>query len=183
MATLTVFESTSLDGYFTDKDGDNSWAHSSDPEWLRFVAGNASGSEGMLLFGRRTYEQMVAFWPTPQAAQAMPTVAAAMNARPKLVFSRTLQGSDWHNTRVAADAVAEVRRLRAGDGPDMVVLGSGEIVAQLAGAGLVDRYQIVVMPLVLGAGRTLFDGVGRRLALLGSRSFGNGNLVLDYAPA
>jgi dihydrofolate reductase len=185
MPTLSVFDSVSLDGYFTDPHGDNSWAHSADPEWNQFVAGNASAG-GMLLFGRKTYEQMISFWPTPQAEQVMPVVARAMNAMPKVVFSRTLEAAGWSNTRlVRGNLVEEVQALKAGDGPNMTILGSGTIVAQLAQAGLIDTYQIVVLPLVLGAGRTLFESVTRRvpLNLVRARPFTNGNVVLEYSPA
>ena len=89
MRKVHVFDSISLDGFFTDARNDMSWAHRRDPEWNAFVAGNAGGN-GALLFGRVTYEQMRAFWPTPQAAQMMPEVAAGMNAMPKYVVSRTL---------------------------------------------------------------------------------------------
>jgi dihydrofolate reductase len=184
MPKLISFTSISLDGYFTDPNGDMSWAHSQDPEWNAFVAGNASGG-GRLVFGRVTYQMMVAFWPTPAATQAMPTVAAGMNALPKLVFSRTLARADWQNTEVRkGNPVDEMRRLKRDDGPDMAILGSGSIVAQLAEAELIDEIQIVVVPLILGRGRPLFQGVGRHLplTLTSTRRFQNGNVFNCYAP-
>ncbi|MEO7368940.1 MAG: dihydrofolate reductase family protein [Gemmatimonadaceae bacterium] len=88
MRKLIVFETVSLDGFFAGPSGDLSWAHrNDDDEWNDYVANNASGDEGPLLFGRVTYEMMVSFWPTPQAAQTMPKIAEAMNKRPKIVFS------------------------------------------------------------------------------------------------
>lgn len=74
MRKLTVFNNLSLDGYFTDGSGDMSWAHSQDPDWLKFTSENASG-DAELLFGRVTYELMASFWPTPQAMQIAPSVA------------------------------------------------------------------------------------------------------------
>jgi dihydrofolate reductase len=78
------------------------------------------------------------------------------------------------------DLPAQVRRLKRQPGPNIVVMGSGSIVAQLAAAGLVDEYQIVLNPLVVGDGRTLFEGVKKKLPmkLARSRAFGNGNVVL-----
>src|SRR3989304_3988652 len=96
MSKLIVFNSVTVDGYFTDKNGDMSWAHKDDPEWNAFVAGNAKG-EGILLFGRVTYELMVSFWPTPMAMELMPDVAKGMNNLPKVVFSRTLDQATWQN--------------------------------------------------------------------------------------
>jgi len=181
MRKLIVFNQISIDGYIADAASDMSWAHRSDPEWNAFVAGNAS-LDGELLFGRTTYEQMAAFWPTPIAAQQMPEVARGINAAPKLVFSRTLTTASWNNTRiVGGDIVAEVRKRKAEPGPLMVVMGSASIVAQLA--ELVDEFQLVYNPIALGGGKAMFTGMRSRLplALAGSRVFTNGNVLLTYA--
>jgi len=87
MRKLIVFNQVSLDGYFTDANGDMSWAHrdSSDREWKSFVDANAS-SGGQLLFGRITYEMMKSYWPTPAALRNDPVVAERMNDLPKVVF-------------------------------------------------------------------------------------------------
>jgi dihydrofolate reductase len=74
-----VFNNLSLDGYIADENGDMSWAHTMDLEWAAFTSENAGGQAEML-FGRRTYELMAGFWPTPQALSAMPDVAQAKNA-------------------------------------------------------------------------------------------------------
>ncbi len=187
MRRLIVFESTSLDGYFTDVRGDMSFAHRPirDAEWDAFVEDNARG-EGTLLFGRVTYELMVRYWPTPLAAEQMPVVARRMNAARKVVFSRTLREASWGNTTVVKDDVpAAVRRMKQESDEDLVILGSGSLVAQLAPHGLVDEYQIVVIPVALGKGRTLFEGVTRPvpLALSFTRNFPNGNVLLCYEPA
>jgi dihydrofolate reductase len=163
MRKLHVFNNVTLDGYFVSNAGDMSWAHNMDPEWIAFTQGNAKGEVAML-FGRVTYEMMAGYWPTPAATQAMPDVAKAMNDAPKYVASRSMTKADWKNTTVIkGDLPAEVRRLKSEAGPDLLIMGSGTIVAQLAEAELIDEYQIVVHPLVLGSGRTMFDGVSKRL--------------------
>ena len=187
MRKLAMFNQVSLDGYFTDARGDMSWAHNvrPDPEWDAFGADNASHG-GVLLFGRVTYEMMAGFWPTPQATASMPEIAKGMNDMSKVVFSRTLDRADWKNTTLLhGDLGPEVRKLKAQPGEGITILGSGTIVSQLTQLGLIDEYQIVVVPVVLGGGRTLFEGVERRLSLkrTGSRSFGNGNVVMSYEPA
>jgi dihydrofolate reductase len=182
MRKVMVFNSISLDGFFTDGTNDVTWAHKRDPEWQAFTAENAGG-EAELLFGRRTYEMMAGFWPSPQAMQAMPKVAESMNRMRKTVFSRTLTNAAWQSTRVCnTDLAAEVRRMKQEPGPDLLIMGSGEIVAQLTAVRLIDHYQIVLTPVVLGHGRPMFDGVTGRpvLALTKTRSFGNGNVVLWY---
>lgn len=185
MRKLTVFNQISLDGYFTDKKGDMSWAHKQDPEWNEFVSNN-SKSGGELLFGRVTYQMMESFWPTPAAAQSFPEVADQMNKLPKVVFSRTMDEAKWNNTRLIKGNLAEeVRKLKQEDGDQMVIMGSGTIVSQLAADGLIDEYQMVMNPIVLGDGRTLFDGLEQKLNLkcTETRTFSNGNVLLTYKPA
>ena len=185
MRKVIVFNQVSLDGYFTDDNNDMSWAHKHDPEWLDFVNGNAQGG-GEALFGRKTYELMASYWPTPMAQQQAPIVAKAMNEMPKTVFSTTLQVATWRNTRLVKEGLAaEVRRMKEAAGPDIVIMGSGSIVAQLAQEGLIDEYQLVVNPIVLGQGRTLFEGLRKKqaLRLTGNRVFQNGNVLLIYEPA
>ena len=185
MRKLMVFNSVTIDGYFTDKNGDMSWAHKQDPEWDDFVANNAK-SGGELLFGRLTYDLMVSFWPTPAAAQMFPDVAKGMNEAPKVVFSRTMDKASWNNTRLfKGDLENEVQKLKAEPGDQLVLMGSGMIVSQLAQAELIDEYQIVLNPIVLGGGRTMFEDVKNKLnlKLTNTRTFKNGNVVLTYEPA
>ncbi len=185
MRKVTVFNNISVDGFFTDATGDMSWAHRHDEEWTAFSSGNAGGS-GELFFGRVTYDMMAGFWPTPQAAEMQPAVAAGMNAMRKYVASRTLATAAWQNTTVlSGDLVTEVRALKQRPGPDLVIIGSGSIVSQLTAARLVDLYQLVLVPVVLGKGRTLFETIPERqgLARIDSRSFKNGNIVTWYEPA
>jgi dihydrofolate reductase len=184
MRRLTVFNNVSLDGYFTDATGDMSWAHNNDPEWNAFAAENASGG-GALLLGRITYDLMASFWPTPKAMETMPAVAKGMNTMPKYVVSRTLRDPTWSNTTVVNGNLARaVRTLKQESGPDIAILGSGTIVSQLAQEGLIDEFQIVVQPIALGSGRTLFEGVKQKLRLerTTSRTFGNGNVFACYEP-
>lgn len=183
MRRLTLFNLMSLDGYVAGVNGDITW-HKVDNEFQELAIA-ASSSGNTLLFGRVTYELMAGFWPTPEAMQADPLVAAGMNRSEKIVFSRTLQRADWNNTRlVKDDLLGEVRRLKRGDGRDLTVLGSGSVVAQLAAAGLIDAYDILLNPVVLGRGKTMFEGVPDRieLKLVSLRKFGNGNLLLKYEP-
>ncbi len=184
MRKLVVFNNVTLDGYFTDPNRDMSWAHKQDAEWKTFVQENASVG-GELLFGRITYELMASYWPTPLAVKNDPLVAERMNQLPKVVFSRTLDRVSWNNTKlVKSDVAAEIRKMQKDSGKDMVILGSGSLVSQLAQEGLVDEYQIVVHPVVLGKGRTMFEYVRKKLPLklTKTRTFGNGNVFLCYEP-
>jgi dihydrofolate reductase len=186
MRKLVVFNHVTLDGYFTDRFGNMSWAYAGndDAEWDAFVTGNASGG-GQLLFGRITYELMAGYWPTPDALKRYPVVAENMNATPKLVFSKTLDRVTWSNTKlVKGNISSELRQMKNEPGKDMAILGSGSIVAQLAPEGLIDEYQLVVNPVILGQGRTMFSGIPEplKLRLTQSRTFGNGKVLLCYQP-
>jgi dihydrofolate reductase len=187
MRKLVVFNSVSLDGYFVDANGNMNWAHNSakDAEWDAFVNGNASGG-GTLLFGRITYELMASYWPTPMAVKNDPVVAERMNNLPKVVFSRTMDKAAWNNTRLLkGDPTSEVRKMKQENGPGMAIMGSGSIVSQLAQARLVDEFQIVVVPVIIGQGRTMFEGIKEKLTvnLTKTRAFGNGNVLLCYEPS
>lgn len=181
MRKLRVFNLVTLDGYFSGEGGDISW-HNVDAEFQEYAEKN-SNSGNTLLFGRVTYELMAGYWPSPEALKNDPIVAQAMNSSPKIVFSRTLKSADWANTRlVKDDMLGEVRRLKERSGKDLTILGSGSIVAQLAQAGLIDEYQILLNPVILGKGKTMFEGVKDKLALklTEARTFGNGNILLCY---
>ncbi len=183
MRRLTVFNLVTLDGYFAGQGGDISW-HNVDAEFQE-LAKAVSHSGNTLLFGRVTYELMASFWPTPEAIRTDPIVASGMNKAEKIVFSRTLEKVGWNNTRlVKTDMAAEVRRLKQGPGKDLTVLGSGSIVAQLAQEGLIDEYNILLNPVAIGKGKTMFEGVRDRLTLklTKTRVFGNGNVLLTYVP-
>lgn len=181
MRKLKIFESISIDGYFTDAQGGIEWAHAGreDPEFAAWLSANA-GSGGALLFGRKTYEMMASYWPTALAAQQMPAVAKGMNAATKFVVSRNLRPA-WENTRVLwGDLLNAVRELKADGGPPITLLGSGSVAAQLGEAGLVDEYQFVIIPIALGKGRTIFSDACA-FQLLDQKVFRCGNVVVTYA--
>lgn len=187
MRKLIVFNHVSLDGNFTGANGDFRWAYqgNDDPEYQAFVAANASGG-GTLLFGRVTYELMASYWPTPAADQHDPVVAKGMNSMPKVVFSRTLTQAAWNNTRlIRSDIVTEIRKMKAEDGRGMAILGSGSVVAQLASENVIDEYQMMIDPVALGKGRSMFDGMRQplNLKLTKTRTFGNGKVYVCYEPA
>jgi len=185
MRKLLIFNQTSLDGFIADAHSDMSWAHKQDREWNDWVSNNASGG-GELVFGRVTYQQMASFWPSPMALESMPVVAERMNNLPKVVFSRTLTEVQWNNTRlIQSDIAAAVRKLKSEPGQDMVLMGSASIVGQLAKEDLIDAYQLVINPIILGVGKSMFAGLNKHLhlKLTNTRTFKNGNLVVSYERA
>jgi dihydrofolate reductase len=182
MGKLTVFNFVTLNGYFQGKDGDISWGHTK-PQ--NDYAAEMLKSGDTILFGRRTYELMVAFWPTPEAMKSAPEVAEGMNNANKIVFSRTLDKVEWNNTRVMKDnIVEEIKKMKQTPGNNMTVLGSGTIVNQFANEGLIDEIQLLVQPFVLSEGKPVLSDIKDTLSfeLSKSRVFETGNVLLCYQP-
>ena len=114
------------------------------------------------MFGCVTYEGMAAFWLTPAGEKTDPEVAKAMNTTPKIVISRTLPQATWAGTRIiSSHAEEELARLKQQPGKDIVIPGSSTLTARPR-TGLLDELRIMVNPVVLGQGRSLFAGAGRK---------------------
>ena len=184
MRKLIVFNHVSVDGYFSSPHGDISWFKTGDAELAEYAIASIAAT-GALVFGRVTYELMTHYWPTPMAKKNDPVLAEWMNSLPKIVFSRTLARAAWNNTRLVRENLEEeIRKLKKEPGKHMALLGSGSIITQLAPLGLIDEYQIMVNPIALGTGRTLFEGIRQKLTLklAKTREFRNGCVLLTYAP-
>ncbi|GAA4134662.1 dihydrofolate reductase family protein [Actinomadura keratinilytica] len=144
-----------------------------------FVRGLSNRSEAML-FGRRTYEEFAAYWPT-----STDEFADRLNGAPKYVVSNTLTSADWQNsTLVSGDVIKELARLREQPGGALGITGSGTLVRSLLREGLLDELHLLVHPIVAGTGKRLFDdGPQVPLRLADSTTFGNGVVHLAYERA
>jgi dihydrofolate reductase len=183
MARLTAYTFTTLNGFYKGPGDDISWHTHGDEEAQYSV--DSLAEQGTLLFGRKTYEQMANFWPTPMAAEQYPEVAKGMNRADKIVFSRTPFTPEWEGTRcISGDIVAEVRKLKETADKDMIILGSGSIVSLFADNGLIDGHQIMIDPVAIGQGTPLFDSITHtlRFRLTDSRVFSSGTVLLSLAP-
>ena len=183
MAKLNAFIFTTLNGFYHGAGGDIRW-HRHGEEENQYASESMKGG-GILLFGRKTYDLMASYWPTPMALQNDPKVAEGMNRAEKVVFSRTMKKADWANTRVLnGDLGEEARRLKRESPKDMVLLGSGHVLTQLADLGLVDEYLVMVDPVALGEGGTLLKGLKSKLdlKLTSTRAFKSGVVLLSYEP-
>lgn len=193
MGRIVVMENLSLDGVMqapgrVDEDLRGGFAHGG---WAVPYQDQAMGkimAEGMsdvgpLLFGRRTYEDFFKVWP---GRTDNPFTAVLDNAQ-KFVVSTTLsEPLPWKNsTLIEGEAAHGVTRLKAQAGKDILVMGSGELVAALIRHNLVDVYVLLIHPLVLGSGRRLFqdDGSFAALRLVDAKPTTTGVLVTTYRPA
>ena len=178
MRRLVMWNMITLDGYF---EGAQKWdLDFHNRGWgdeLQQLSTEQLSTADMLLFGRVTYEGMAQYWPNESGE-----IADFMNSIPKVVFSRTLSDAAWKNTRVAADAESEVRRLKAEDGKDMYIFGSADVCASLEPQ--IDEYRIGLNPILLGQGTPLFKSKPRsqNLKLLEARPLKTGCVILRYAP-
>ena len=182
MRKLTVFNFVTLNGYFQGANGDISWGHHK-PQ--NDYAAETLKAGDILLFGRKTYELMVQFWPTPEAIKSAPEVATGMNKAEKIVFSRTLDKVEWKNARLMKDNIVEkITKMKQTPGNNMTVLGSGSIVNQFADAGLIDELQLLVQPVALSEGTSILKGIKGTMnfELSNSRVFKTGNVLLVYQP-
>ena len=129
---------------------------------------------------------MKSFWPTPFAIKNDPVIAGVMNNAQKIVFSKTMEpvkdGPVWKNVRVIREITPDmIHNLKEEPGGDMVILGSGSIVQQLANLGLIDEFGLMVNPIILGDGKYLFQGVRKmNLHRLRHEAFGSGKVFLRY---
>ena len=197
MRRIVTFDHVSADGHFAGPDGNLDWVVPDDAVPRSVMAGARIDA---MLFGRRTYEIFEQFWPkaldgsdtapdphTPgRRSKDVHDMAVFINEKEKLVFSRERAAFDWQNTRHLPTLDRKVvEALKEEPGGDIVVFGSGSVVAQLTELGLVDEYQLVVSPVLLGEGRSLVTGLGRTIALktLDAQAFPSGSVLLRFAPA
>ena len=183
MAKLIYAAITSLDGYIEDAEGTFEWA--APDEQVHAFVNDLERPVGTYLYGRRMYQTMV-FWERPPDLAAQPPVvqdfAKIWQAADKIVYSKTLQTVSSAKTRIEQEFdVEEVRQLKANAARDLTV-GGPELAAQAIEAGLVDEYQLFLVPVVVGSGKRWLPGNGVRvnLELLDERRFRNGTVYLHY---
>lgn len=193
MRRIMMFNHVAADGSFATGDGRLDWV-------VQEPAIDQSAVDGMpggdtILFGRRTYDMFESYWPhaldaaTPaphgRGTSANHAMAVWINDATKLVFSRTRKNVTWKHSRLLGEFdPAKVEALKRDQGKDILIFGSGTIVSLLAQHGLIDEYQFVLSPLLLGGGRPLFGGLPRNvpLRLLEAKSYPSGNVSLRFAP-
>jgi len=192
MRKLLVIDFLSLDGVMQapgqpDEDTEGGFKHGGwaipyhDEDLAKSVADSMAATDAYL-FGRKTFENFAAYWPT--APRDIP-FTDHLNNTAKYVISKTLKDPEWHNSTVIDDVVEELPKLKQQPGKNIAVLGSGQLVQTLIENDLVDEYFLTVYPVVLGGGKRLFrdDEQLRRLELVDSKATSTGGVALTYRPA
>jgi dihydrofolate reductase len=194
MSKLVVTNNLTLDGVMQSpadpeedrRDGfeHGGWAPPYADSVMGEVMGEGIATGGSMLFGRRTYEKMAAFWPNQPDDNVF---ADVLNNRQKYVASTTLEDPlAWQNsTLLESDTAEAVARLKAQPGGDIVILGSGELIQSLMPHGLIDAFVLSIHPLVLGSGRKLFpdSGAFAKLRLVDAKPTTTGVVIATYEPA
>ncbi|MFD7257073.1 dihydrofolate reductase family protein [Streptomyces sp. NPDC059874] len=192
---IAIGEFISLDGVVQapghpDEDTDGGFAHGGwthpffDPEVMGGALAEWQTGTEALLFGRHTWQVMAAAWPE----RAGDPFADHMNSVAKYVVSNTL-GEDeltWNNTTLIPgdQALDQIKKLREADGRDLVVMGSASLTRTLLAEGLVDELRLMIIPVLLGGGKTIYptDGLLRTFELVSTVVSGTGVHVCTYRP-
>jgi dihydrofolate reductase len=179
MRKVVVTEFISIDGVVEDP---HLWHFEFWSDEMGAFKLNELQATDALLLGRVTFEGFAAAWPgrTDEAG-----FADKFNSMPKYVVSTTLQHPDWNNSHVIRDNVAaEVAKLKEGDGGEISIQGSVELINSLLDSDVIDEYRLMVHPIVVGKGKKLFldREASKSLALTKTESLPNGVMVLTYAP-
>ncbi len=182
MRKVIVYNSISVDGYFSGPHNECHWLmHDPDVsltahEWM---------NPDTILFGRHTYQLFESYWPhilkEPDGSEFTRKMAELLSNMRKIVFSTTLHEVSWDNTILRhGGLIDEVQRMKTEIGKDIIIIGSGTLIHQLAEADLVDEYVLGLTPLVLGAGKPLIRHKVR-LKLQACRTFPSGIVLLHYS--
>jgi dihydrofolate reductase len=183
MRKIILMMSVSVDGYIEGPNREIDW-HMVDDELHRHFNEQASAMGGFLS-GRVTHELMAGFWPTadqdPSSTEPMKEFSRIWRDTPKIVFSRTLERADWNTTIVREVVPEDIQKLKAEPGGDLS-LGGADLAAAFMRHDLIDEYRIYVHPVVIGRGKPLFrpSDAKFKLRLAGTRTFGNGVVLLHY---
>lgn len=183
MRTVASFIFISLDGFYEGPNGELDW-HNVNAEFDDFAVRQLDDAD-ILGFGRATYEHMAGYWPAEQAKANDPAITARMNGMDKVVFSRTLAEATWTGTTVRrGEAAKHIAEIKTTAGKDLLIVGSAHLTAGLLTSGVLDELRIMISPVVLGQGRSLFEDLqgSASLTLLHTQQFDSGNILLTYQP-
>lgn len=170
MRKIIVTTWVTLDGFTAGPGGDMGWIGEIFDEAMGIYEDEVVSAADTLLLGRVTYESFAGSWPhvpdSPTASEGEKIYARKLNAMRKVVISRTLEQAEWHNSTVLKEIVPEeIIKLKNEPGRDILIYGSASVVQELTNLGLIDEYQLLIHPFVVGGGKALFQNIEHRVNL------------------
>ena len=189
MRKIVLTEWISLDGYTSGPNNDMSFVGESFNDEMGVYEDSIVDTADTLLLGRVTYDSFSGSWPyvpdSPTASEGEKAYARKLNAMRKIVVSRSLASAEWSGSEIVRSIEPEYfTRLKRQEGKDILIYGSASIVQQLTNLGLIDEYQVLVHPVVLGGGKALFANVAdtQKMELVNARPFSSGVVLMTYRP-
>jgi dihydrofolate reductase len=186
---LIVSARVTLDGFIAGLHGEMDWMEEFFDEALANYESELQKSMDTTLFGRVTYQGFESYWPNvtldPASPKGLAEYAQQLNAMRKIVFSKTLSHVEWNNSVLLHEIMPEeITKMKQEPGRDLVIYGSASIVQTLTNLGLIDRYQLLVFPIVLGSGKPLFQDILHmvKLSLVSTKTYPSGVVELSYHP-
>ena len=178
-----------LDGFIAGPNAEMDWVGQFYDEAMGNYEYDLVSAADTLLLGRVTYESFAGSWPKipedPASPKGLVEYANQLNAIRKMVFSKTLSSAEWNNSSLVKEVIPEeITKLKQEPGRDMVIYGSASIVQALTNLGLIDEYQLLVHPVVLGSGKPLFQDIKHKvnLKLIQTKTHPSGVVILSYQP-
>jgi dihydrofolate reductase len=184
---IILTEWVTLDGFTAGPNNDMGFVGESFNDEMGKYEDDIVSQSDTLILGRLTYESFAGSWPyvpdKPDAAEEEKAYARKLNAMRKVVYSKTLQSVDWNGSQLFREIDPEyLKQLKQEPGKDILIYGSASIVQQLTNLGLIDEYQLLVHPVVVGGGKALFKDINekRKLKLVSAKPFRSGVVLLTY---
>jgi dihydrofolate reductase len=185
MRKVILLMHVSLDGFVAGPNGEMDWIKLDDSLWD--YVNTITAAADTALYGAKTYSLMENYWPTaaeqPHATKHDIDHGQWANKVQKLVFSKSLKETDWQNTTIIRNDIAEeIAKLKEQSGKNLLMLGSPKLAQSFMKLGLIDEFRLNVNPVVIGAGISLFHDVQQpiNLALMGTTTFDTGVVGLHY---
>jgi dihydrofolate reductase len=186
MRKLKLQMQMTINGYVAQPDGKNDWMTWNPDEELTAFMSSMLDTSDTLLLGRKTAESIIKFWEKTADENPNHPFAKKIADIPKVVFTKTLNKSDWNTTTLAKGNLAEeIANLKKQNGKDILVFGGAGFVSSLIKEGLIDEYHLIVNPTAISNGMTIFnslDGI-QKFTPIQAKLYSGGKTVLSYEPS
>jgi dihydrofolate reductase len=185
MRKLKLHVAMSVDGCIAGPNNEMNWIDFTWDEKLRQYEDRLHGPVDTIILGRKMTNEFISYWSNVMNKPEDPeyTFAKKMMETPKIVFTKTLNKSEWPNTEIATDDLKdEITKLKSQEGGDIIVYGGASFDSSLIKENLIDEFYLFINPVVIGNGKTIFKDLKeiRKFILIESIAFDSGTVLLHY---